>query len=86
MAVETGFQTRDATRALATGLTIRSPRETAQDTLAWLVTRPPDHKWLAGITAERERKLLAFYGDRTSRRSAIPTRLSDEAHPSTGSG
>lgn len=61
-----GFFNIDATRALATGLTVRAPLETARDTLTWLATRPPDHPWRAGLTAERERELLALHANRPS--------------------
>lgn len=46
-------------RAIAAGLTFRPLRETIYDTLAWARTRPADHPWRAGISAERERELLA---------------------------
>jgi 2'-hydroxyisoflavone reductase len=59
-----GFFNIDATRALATGLRIRAPLETARDTLAWLRTRPADHRWAAGLDAERERELLRLAAER----------------------
>jgi 2'-hydroxyisoflavone reductase len=55
-----GFFKIDAARALATGLRVRSPLDTARDTLAWLRTRPADHRWAAGLSAERERALLSL--------------------------
>jgi 2'-hydroxyisoflavone reductase len=59
-----GFFNIDATRALATGLRIRAPLETARDTLAWLRTRSADHRWAAGLDAERERELLRLADQR----------------------
>jgi 2'-hydroxyisoflavone reductase len=56
-----GFFQADARRALATGLRTRPLAETARDTLAWLRTRAPDHVWAAGLTAEREREVLAAW-------------------------
>jgi len=55
-----GFFNIDVSRALATGLRVRSPLETARDTLAWLRTRPADHVWSAGMTPQREAELLAL--------------------------
>jgi nucleoside-diphosphate-sugar epimerase len=54
-----GFYNCNVSKALAAGLTIRPLEETARDTLAWAQTRPPDYQLKAGITAERERDLLA---------------------------
>ncbi|HEU4888034.1 MAG TPA: NAD-dependent epimerase/dehydratase family protein, partial [Thermoanaerobaculia bacterium] len=45
-------------KALSAGLTFRPLAETVRDTLAWDRTRPPDRKWLAGLTRERELQLL----------------------------
>ena len=44
--------------AVATGFTYRSLDETVIDTLDWLKTRPDDHLWKAGLSPEREAKLL----------------------------
>ena len=48
-------------KALAEGLTFRPLDETARDTLAWFKTLPEDRRTAlkAGLTAERERALLA---------------------------
>ena len=46
-------------RALAEGLRPRPIEDTIRDTLAWHRTRPEDHEWRAGMTAEREAELLA---------------------------
>ncbi len=56
----------DTARATATGFRARSPLTTARDTLAWLRTRPPDHRWGAGLDAARERELLALWHARTA--------------------
>jgi 2'-hydroxyisoflavone reductase len=56
-----GFFDIDVTRALASGLRVRAPLETARDTLAWLRTRPADHVWAAGMKPEREAELLALF-------------------------
>jgi 2'-hydroxyisoflavone reductase len=53
-----GFSTINCGKAIATGLTFRPLAETVRDTLAWAATRPADHKWRAGLTAEREAELL----------------------------
>ncbi len=54
-----GFARLDISKAIAAGLTFRPLEETVRDTLEWARRRPPDHPWRAGITAERERDLLA---------------------------
>ena len=56
----------DGSRALDAGLTCRSLEETARDTLEWARTRPADHAWQAGLSAEREAVVLA--GSRAPRR------------------
>ena len=48
-------------RALDAGLTFRPVDETISDTLAWLATRPVDHTWRAGLSAEREAELLQLW-------------------------
>jgi len=40
-------------------LKFRPVEETVRDTLAWAQTRPADHTWRAGLTAEREAEVLA---------------------------
>ena len=57
-----GLLAIDVSRALASGLTFRPMIETARDTLLWAQTRPDDHEWRAGLSAEREQALL---GNRT---------------------
>ena len=54
-----GFATVSVARALAAGLRFRPQAQTVADTLAWSRTRPPDHEWKAGLSAEEERGLLA---------------------------
>jgi nucleoside-diphosphate-sugar epimerase len=58
-----GLAVFDNTRAVAAGLTFRPAAETAADTLAWELARPPGplgDSW-AGIPRERERELLAAW-------------------------
>jgi 2'-hydroxyisoflavone reductase len=54
-----GFSRIDVSKAIAAGLKFRPLEETVRDTLAWAQTRPADHKWRAGLTAEREAQVLA---------------------------
>lgn len=53
-----GFSRYDCSRAIAAGLTFRSVAETVAATLEWAQSRPADHTWRAGLTAEREAELL----------------------------
>lgn len=56
-----GILTVDTSKAQAAGLHCRPLPETIAATIAWLRTRPNDHVWRAGISAEREAKLLAAW-------------------------
>lgn len=47
------------TRALAAGLRCRPLVQTIADTHQWAVTQRPDRPWRCGLTADRERQLLA---------------------------
>ncbi len=58
-----GFARIDCRKAQAAGLTYRPLAETIRDTLAWAATRPADHAWRAGLTAEREAALLEKWRD-----------------------
>ena len=60
-AEDAGFNNFAIGRALAAGLTFRPVEETIRDTLDWLATRPADHVWRAGLTAEREAELLRLW-------------------------
>lgn len=51
-------------RALAAGATFRPIAETIRDTAAWVKDGRGDGKWEAGMTAERERELLAKWKKR----------------------
>ena len=53
-----GFSRVDVSRAIAAGLRFRPLEETVRDTLEWARTRPADHQWRAGLTAEREAQVL----------------------------
>lgn len=54
----------DISRALAAGLRFRPLEETVADTLAWSRSRPEDHPFRAGLSAERESELLRAWHDR----------------------
>ncbi len=54
-----GFSRVDVSKAIEAGLCFRPLEETVRDTLAWAQTRPADHEWRAGLTAEREAQVLA---------------------------
>jgi 2'-hydroxyisoflavone reductase len=53
-----GFMNVPIGRARSTGLRFRPLAQTIADTLAWSHTRPADHVWKAGLSAEREAALL----------------------------
>ena len=53
-----GFSRLNLSKAIQAGLTFRPLEDTVRDTLAWAKTRPADHKWRAGLSAEREKELL----------------------------
>ena len=54
-----GFSRVDTSKALAAGLKFHPLEETVRDTLEWARSRPGDHEWRAGLTAEREAQVLA---------------------------
>ena len=64
-----GFHRRSIARALAAGLTFRSVKATAADTLAWFRTLPAERqaKLRAGLAPEREAALLAKWKLRKAR-------------------
>jgi 2'-hydroxyisoflavone reductase len=55
----------DCAKAQAAGLKYRPLKETFINTVAWLKTRPADHAWQAGISAEREATLLTAWNSQT---------------------
>jgi len=55
-----GFARIDISKPIQAGLTFRPLEETVRDTLEWAKTRPVDHEWKAGLTAEREAEVLAL--------------------------
>jgi len=59
---DAGFSKVDVSKAISAGLAFRPLAETVRDTLAWAATRPSDHPWRAGLTAEREKQLLDLLG------------------------
>jgi 2'-hydroxyisoflavone reductase len=56
-----GFSRMDVSKAIQAGLKFRPLEETVRDTLEWAKTRPEDHEWRAGLTAEREVQVLAAW-------------------------
>jgi 2'-hydroxyisoflavone reductase len=56
-----GLMAASNARALRAGLRFRPLDVTLQATLEWARTRPADHAWKAGLTAEREGELLATW-------------------------
>jgi 2'-hydroxyisoflavone reductase len=54
-----GFSRVDISKPITAGLRFRPLEETVRDTLEWAQTRPSDHQWRAGLTAEREAEVLA---------------------------
>jgi nucleoside-diphosphate-sugar epimerase len=54
-----GFSRMNISKAINAGLKFRPLEETVRDTLEWARTRPSDHEWRAGLTAEREAQVLA---------------------------
>ena len=55
---DAGFARVDISKAIRAGLTFLSLEETVHDTLEWANSRPADHQWKAGLSAEREKELL----------------------------
>ena len=53
-----GFFAISVRKAQAAGLTCRSLQETVADTLNWALTRSQDYVWRAGLSREKEQKLL----------------------------
>lgn len=62
----TGFGDVSVAHAVAAGLTFRPLETTIRDTVAWAETRPADHHWRAGLSAEREAELLTAWRERES--------------------
>jgi 2'-hydroxyisoflavone reductase len=64
-----GIMRADITRALAAGLTHRPLAQTAADTLAWFDALPEERRASprAGLTAEREREVLAAWRSHAAR-------------------
>jgi 2'-hydroxyisoflavone reductase len=59
-----GYETVDASKAIAAGLTFRPLEETVRDTLAWNATRPPEAERRAGMDPMRESELLMAWRER----------------------
>ena len=49
----------DISKAIKAGLTFRLLEDTVRDTLEWAEARPSDWEWKAGLSAEKEEKVLA---------------------------
>ena len=56
--LDAAFDTVSNAKAIAAGLKFRPLAETIADTFAWAQTRASDYTWRAGLTREREAKLL----------------------------
>jgi 2'-hydroxyisoflavone reductase len=56
---DAGFSRVDISKAIKAGLKFRPLEETVRDTLLWVATRPSDREWRAGLSAEKEEKVLA---------------------------
>jgi 2'-hydroxyisoflavone reductase len=56
---DAGFSRVDISKAIKAGLKFRPLEETVRDTLEWVATRPSDREWRAGLSAEKEEKVLA---------------------------
>lgn len=56
-----GMLSVNITRGLERGLTFRPLEETIQDTLDWAETRGAEYVWKAGLTLEKEKKLLKLW-------------------------
>lgn len=54
-----GISTVNCNKAFAAGLTFRSPRETARDTLAWKTASASNGEMRSGLKPEQEKALLA---------------------------
>lgn len=61
-----GFQRRNIDKALGAGLKIRALEDTLRSTLDWLVQRPADYVWKAGMQADKERELLAAWRENSA--------------------
>ena len=60
-----GFAQFSIARALENALHFRPLALTLEDTLSWLRSRPADHTWRSGLSADRERELLSAWRART---------------------
>jgi 2'-hydroxyisoflavone reductase len=58
---EAAFSTVSNKKGTSVGMTFRPLADTVRDTLAWSRTRPADHRWGAGLAAEKEKKVLAAW-------------------------
>jgi 2'-hydroxyisoflavone reductase len=55
---DAGFSRIDISKAVNAGLKFRPLEETVRDTLEWANTRPSDREWRAGLSIEKEVKVL----------------------------
>jgi 2'-hydroxyisoflavone reductase len=60
-----GLATIDCRKAIAAGLQFRPVRETVADTLSWRRARPTVETLKAGLSREREAKVLAAWHEQT---------------------
>lgn len=53
-----GFSRASNAKGVSVGLKFRPLGDTIRDTLAWSRTRPADHRWGAGLAAEKEKRVI----------------------------
>jgi len=54
----------DSSRAISLGMPRTAMEDSVRDTYEWMITRPDDHEWQAGITDERHQELLSLWAAR----------------------
>ncbi|HEY7086928.1 MAG TPA: SDR family oxidoreductase [Tepidisphaeraceae bacterium] len=71
---EKGFARVSNAKGIAMGLKFRPFADTARDTLVWFKKNiPADHKWGAGLSAEKERKILdAWHAEHSQKPTSQP--------------
>ena len=88
-AADAGFSRVSIAKAIGAGLRFRPLSETVQATLDWAQTRPAEHAWRAGLTAEREQAVLQLLKQAeadTFRPIAPDISLNAETTPKTEAG
>jgi hypothetical protein len=70
----------DMTKAIADGLVFRPLSETIRDTLAWVQRRPAHYVWQAGLSPEREARILVQWSQ-AQRSHAYRQKSHDACNP-----